>query len=189
MAKKYKKEFHFFTLTDFEEEEIFLREKHKNGQKFVKVQLPGIYCFEECEPEDVVYRLDFNPKSEGDKSSYQQMFADYGWEYMQDLNEFSYFRKKAENEEEGDMEIFSDMTSRFDMVKRIFMKRMVPFLAIFFLIVVPNILKIFFMEAKDMRDWTVFGIWIVLFAVYLWLFIHCGRGFYRLKEKYAGRIN
>lgn len=51
--------FRFMTVTDYEEEEQFLREQHKEGWKLCKYLLPGFYFFDQCEPEDVVYRLDF----------------------------------------------------------------------------------------------------------------------------------
>jgi hypothetical protein len=47
---------------DHKKEEIYLREMHKSGWKFVRVSGLGVYHFEECEPEDVVYQLDYMPK-------------------------------------------------------------------------------------------------------------------------------
>lgn len=189
MANKYKKEFHYFTLTDFEEEEIYLREKHKNGEKFVKVKVPGCYYFEPCQPEDVVYRLDFYPKAAAERENYQQMFADYGWEYLQDMNEFSYFRKKASEEDAGDMEIFSDTESRLEMVKRIFTKRMIPILVIFLLCLVPNISNVVEGTATGgVADWILFGFYVILLVWYLVLFVRCGVGFYRLKKKYSNEV-
>ena len=38
----------------------------------------------------MIYRIDFNPQKKENRESYLQMFKDYGWEYIQDLNEFSY---------------------------------------------------------------------------------------------------
>ena len=38
----------------------YLSLRHRQGWKFVKVVFPGIYCFEKCTPEDVVYQLDYN---------------------------------------------------------------------------------------------------------------------------------
>ena len=103
---KLKKEFHYFVLTDYEREEEYLRTMHKKGYKFKKVSLPGIYYFEESKPEDVIYKLDFNPQSKEKRQEYLQIYQDYGWEYLQDMNEYSYFRKKAcEGEHEKDLEM------------------------------------------------------------------------------------
>ena len=70
----------FYTIADFREEEIWLREEHRNGWKLTKMRPPCFFRFEKCEPEDVIYRLDF--KNSSGNSDYFQMFADYGWEYV-----------------------------------------------------------------------------------------------------------
>lgn len=177
-------ELKLFLLTDYEKEEKYLREKQQNGWRFEKVHLPGIYYFEKCEPEDVVYRLDFNPQNVEDKGSYIQMFEDYGWEYMQDLNEYSYFRKKAVNVNQEDLEIFSDNESKLAMLQRIFIKRMLPILTIFvccFIPVIGNWTSGRFTGAFGIGYLTVMTI---LFVFYLWMILHCGIGFYRLNKKY-----
>ena len=100
------------------------------GWRFTKATLLGIYHFEKCEPEDVVYQLDYNPDGIAHKEQYVQMFKDCGWEYIQDYFGYSYFRKPA-SEMAGDEEIFCDDESRLEMVKRIFFTRMVPLIVIF----------------------------------------------------------
>ena len=88
-----KKEFHFFVLPEYEEEEKYLCDMAKKGYLFEKVTLPGVYHFKKSEPTNMIYRIDFNPQKKENRESYLQMFKDYGWEYIQDLNEFSYFCK------------------------------------------------------------------------------------------------
>ena len=61
----------------------------KKGYLFEKVTLPGVYHFKKSEPTNMIYRIDFNPQKKENRESYLQMFKDYGWEYIQDLNEFS----------------------------------------------------------------------------------------------------
>ena len=56
-----KKEFRWFSIAQHVQEQDYLREQHKKGWKFVKVTGIGIYHFEKCESEDVVYQLDYNP--------------------------------------------------------------------------------------------------------------------------------
>ena len=51
--------FRFFTLFEYEEEEAFLENQHKNGWKVTSYKLPGFYKFEKCDPEEVTYRIDF----------------------------------------------------------------------------------------------------------------------------------
>lgn len=58
--KDTKKERRFFTIAEWDKEEEYLRKRHLEGWKFTYLVIPGIYHFEKCEPEDVVYQLDYN---------------------------------------------------------------------------------------------------------------------------------
>lgn len=181
---EYRKEFHWFLLTDYEQEEEFLRRKHQQGQRFVKVSLPGIYYFEDCTPEDVVYRLDFNPQDPQDRDSYRQMYEDYGWTYLQDLNEYSYFCKPAA-ELERDNQIFSDMESKLEMLKRIFRKRMLPILTIFILCFLPGVWQVLTNPVSGIGSVIIWCLYLVLFALYIGMLVHCAIGFRRLEKKYT----
>ena len=44
----------FFTISDYEEEEIWLRSQHQNGWKLVKMIVPCFFIFESCTPDYVV---------------------------------------------------------------------------------------------------------------------------------------
>lgn len=61
---------------------------HKTGWKFVKVSGLGVYHFEKCTPQDVVYQLDYNKNGLTHKDEYLKMFDDCGWEYMQDYFDY-----------------------------------------------------------------------------------------------------
>ena len=202
MDRRLRKEYHWFALTDYEQEENFLRKKHNAGYKLAKVTMLGTYYFEKCKPEDVIYKLDFNPQKPDDKDSYIQMFEDYGWEYIQDLNDYSYFRKQAsgesiqmtgnaaqgsEAEPEGDNDIFSDDESRLDMMKRIFMKKMIPILIIFAALVIPQLLLAVHNGSGSEIGLVILIMWAVLFAIYVALIIRCGLGFRRLGQKYKNK--
>lgn len=43
--------FRFWTITDYEEEERFLREQHRKGWSLRRYILPGVYIFDKCMPE------------------------------------------------------------------------------------------------------------------------------------------
>ena len=176
--------FRFMTVTDYEEEEQFLREQHKEGWKLCKYLLPGFYFFDQCEPEDVVYRLDFEQADKCGKTEYLQLYYDYGWEYLFDVNGFSYFRKRAGSEEE-EPEIFSDNESRIEMVERVFRRRMIPLLIVFFTCVVPQLIIQFFNWQDGNTSAKGFVIFFtVFFFLYLYMFIHCGQKIRWLKRKY-----
>ena len=132
-----KKEFKIFTIAQHKEEEQYLRRMHKEGWKFVKVTGIGMYHFEKCQPEDVVYQLDYNTEGSANKEEYIRMFADCGWEYIQEFVGFSYFRKRVA-EMDGDEEIFSDDNSRLAMQDRIRKGRVLPLVVIFLAVLLPQ---------------------------------------------------
>ena len=49
----------FFTIADYEDEEIWLHNQHMSGWKLVKMIPPCFYIFEKCTPAEVAYRLDY----------------------------------------------------------------------------------------------------------------------------------
>ena len=135
-----KKEFKCFAITQYKQEEEYLRSMHRKGWRFTKVIFPGIYSFEKCEPENVTYRLDYNQEGIANKAEYVQMFSDCGWEYLLDFVGYSYFRKASEGAEDND-EIFCDDESKLDMMKRVYKGRIIPLIVIFFAIILPQFAK------------------------------------------------
>ena len=139
-----KKQWKYFSIMDYEKEEEYLRYMHKCGWKFTYVSGLGTYHFETCEPEDVVYQLDYNQDGLKHKDEYVQLFSDCGWQYLQDYAGYSYFRKPAKEMTNGKEEIFCDDHSRLQMMERVFKGRLLPLLILFFCILVPQfILNIF----------------------------------------------
>ena len=173
------KQFKFFLISEFDREEVYLREMHKKGYELVHASLPGIYTFKECEPKDVVYRLDFNPLSLKDKLSYIQMFEDYGWNYLQDMNEFSYFRKEANLTNEKENEIFGDNESKLEMIKRITKRKLIPILVLYFCCFFPNLMN------TINYGITPFTYLLILFAIFIiYIIIRVILGFNRLNIKF-----
>ena len=162
--------FRFFTIADYEDEEIWLRKMHNDGLKLVKVIPLGIYTFEECEPEDVIYRMDFS-NNEKD-AQFISMAQDFGWEYVEKMLGWLYFRKPAE-EADGEEQLFSDDESRADMAAHVVKTRLVPVAIIFLCIVVPNLLNAVNGKMSGLSGFfaAVFGI---LFVIYVYLIVHCG---------------
>lgn len=171
----------FFTIADYEEEEIWLREQHKQGWKFSKMILPCFFIFEKCTPEDVIYRLDY--KNNTETSNYFQIFQDYGWEYVARCMGWLYFRKPASNiESEQDGEIFSDNESRISLIDSVIKTRLLPVTVIFFCCLLPNLIK-----SMDNRLFFSTGFTIlfgILTMLYLFLVIHCSVKLKKLKKKY-----
>ena len=167
--KDSKTEFRYFSIPQWKQEERYLREQHKSGWKFVRVDGICRYHFQKCEPEDVVYQLDYNPDSVSRKNEYIQMFRDCGWEYLQNYVGYSYFRKPVSEMKVSEEAIFCDDASRLEMIKRVFEGRMIPLLLVFFMVIIPQI----FMQAEEGSSGGrgVLILFIVLFALYLAIFI------------------
>ena len=172
-----KKEWKYFTIFNHEKEEEYLRAQHKAGWKFVRVSGIGIYHFERCIPEDVVYQLDYNREGLKNKAEYIRMFADCGWDHIQDYVDFSYFRKPVADMN-GDEEIFCDDSSRLAMMERVYKGRMVPLMVIFSACLLPQ----FVINLTNGR-YAIAVLMGGLLAVYAALFGYCAVSYYRKKNK------
>ena len=72
--KDRKREYRVFTIADWEREQDYLRKRHGEGWKFTGLTYPGVYHFVRCQPEDVVYQLDYNEEGIKHKDEYVRMF-------------------------------------------------------------------------------------------------------------------
>lgn len=98
----------WFWAWEDEKEEAWLREMAHAGLHF-RGFFFGRYEFEQGEPRDDVYRLDFLPSSR-DRTEYLQIFQDAGWEYAGQFGSWQYFRKTARPGE--DLQIYTDNASK-----------------------------------------------------------------------------
>ena len=174
--------FHFFTIADFEEEEIWLRNYHKNGWKIAKLIPPCIYIFESCEPQDVIYRLDY--KNSEQTPEYMQMLQDFGWEFAGQCVGWLYFRKPAaamEAANEG--ELFSDNESRVELVSKVIKTRLVPLAIIFMCCVIPNFIKAS-SQRMGMASGIFTGFFGIMFVIYVFLIVYCGIKLKKIKNRY-----
>ncbi len=167
-----------FTIADFKEEEEWLREMHRCGWKLAGLTPPCFFYFERCEPEDVVYQLDFRCGRDGNGTDYRQIFQDCGWEYVSSCMSFHYFRKQV-SRMEGEEEIFSDNLSRADLIGRIWKWRMMPIFVMFFGCILPQIRH--GVTGNIPRD-AFFGMYVVLLSLYLWVILHVGIKFFRMRR-------
>ena len=167
--KNTKTEMRFFTVVDWEQEQEYLSRKHRDGWKFVKVNGLCFYHFEKCEPEDVVYQLDYNPEGMENKGEYVQMFADCGWEYLQDYLGYSYFRKPQAQMQTNES-IFCDDESRLDMLMRVLKGRMLPLLGLFFALLISGIVL-----QASMGNTVLVCIYAALIALYGCVFVRFAR--------------
>lgn len=172
----------FFTIADYEEEEVWLHNQHKNGWKLLKMIPPCFYIFEKCAPEDVAYRLDYKNNTETD--GYFQIFKDYGWEYIGRCVGWLYFRKPlSEGDCEQDGEIFSDNASKIDMINHVTKTRLLPILVIFLCCVFPTFSRS--IETNDPLATVFTVVFAILTLVYIYLLIYCSLKLRKLKKKYG----
>ena len=176
--------FRFFTLFEYEEEEAFLENQHKNGWKAIGYKLPGFYKFEKCEPDEVTYRIDFTNENGAKNPEYRQMFADNDWEFLWSVNGFSIFRKEGFSVSEGNNEIFTDNASKLQMLQKIHQRRLLPLITIFLCAVLPNFVKgingEFGRSGSELSLTVIFGI---MFILYTYVFIKSFVKIKKLKEK------
>lgn len=175
-----KREFRYFTIMEYEEEQEYLRKMHKRGWKFNHVSFPGIYHFKKCEPEDVIYQLDYNKDGISNKEEYVKMFQDCGWEYLLDFVGYSYFRKPVSEMKEEE-EIFNDDNSKLEMLQRVYKGRMLPLMCIFCGIICPQLIN--FAVGDFPYGNIIFGLYVVMFALYTVVFIKCGLKYRELKQR------
>ncbi len=178
MNKTTKKELKFFSILEHEKEEKYLQEMHKEGWKFVKISKLGLYHFEKCKPEDVVYQLDYNKEGLENKAEYVQMFKDCGWEYMQDYFGYSYFRKSASEMTDNEEAIFCDDSSRLEMLDRVYKGRVVPLFFIFFMVIIPQL--VFSITIHKEPVLTAF--YSAALIIYLYIFIGFARKYKKHKD-------
>lgn len=173
---KKKRVFRFFTIVDFEKEEEWLGRMHQNGWKFTGYRY-GLSHFEECPPEDAIYRMDFKEKKLDDQ--YLQPFADAGWEYVSTCQNFAYFRKRTVDFlPEKDRQLASDVASRLDMMDRVVKRRMAT-------VLVGFAICLYLIIDSLKHDISVFQLLtLLLCAGYIYLLLRVGRGYYKLQKQY-----
>ena len=172
-----KKEFKYVTIFQYEQEQEYLSRRHQEGWKFVKITGLGIYHFERCQPEKVIYQLDYNQEGLANKEEYVRMFADCGWEYLMTFAGYSYFRKPAA-EMNGEEEIFCDDQSKLEMMERVLKGRMTPVLVLFCTVLLPQCV----MNFTIYHNYVLAVMYALILAVYVIVFIACGKKYRQLKN-------
>jgi hypothetical protein len=107
----------WFWVWNMEEEKAFLEEKAREGLILKKVSL-GSYVFEECEPRDMIYQMDFKGLDQKiSEDEYLQLYEDAGWSLVGRLGGWYYFSQ--ESSEDINLLMFNDNASKALVYKRI----------------------------------------------------------------------
>ena len=175
------------TIADYEREALYLREMHAQGWKLKEVSYSNLvvavkYTFEKCQPEQVVYQLDFYPMKKSERASYLQLFKDCGWEHITNFNGFSYFRKPySQIESDAEFEIYNDAAGKLAMVKKILTMRMLPILLLFS-VLLPVFLKL--LSGRGYFSWGMFLIVSIDCTLLIVFAIQISYIFWRLFQKW-----
>ena len=138
---------------------------------------PGIYTFKKCEPENVVYQLDYNQEGMKNQNEYVQMFEDCGWEYLMNFNGYCYFRKPMAMMQQKE-EIFCDDTSRLEMMQRIFYGRIIPLIAIFCCLIING-----YMSTTEHGAHRLTIVFAVLMVLYMVIFLQFAVKYFFFRQK------
>lgn len=175
------------TIADYDREALYLRKMHAEGWKLKEVTYSNLvvavkYTFEQCQPKQVSYQLDFYPMKKSERASYLQLFKDCGWDHITDFNGFSYFRKLHSGiESDAEFEIYNDAAGKLAMVKRILTRRMLPILLLF-LALLPIFSK--FVSGGSSFSWVVFLIFIIDWVLLIVFAIQISYIFWSLFQKW-----
>lgn len=175
------------TIADYDREALYLSKMHAQGWKLKEVSYSSLviavkYTFEKCQPEQVVYQLDFYPMKKSERASYLQLFKDFGWEHITNFNGFSYFRKLYSGvESDAEFEIYNDAAGKLAMVKRILIMRMIPIFLLFSALL-PVFSKL--LSGRSYFSWGMFLIVIIDCTLLIVFTIQISYIFWRLFQKW-----
>ena len=162
-----KVQFRMFTIFDLDKVEDYLHEMHLKGWKFKSNRL-GFFYFEQCRPDDVIYRVwntSYLRKNEVDLQS----MKDRGWEFVENCS-YTVFRK-AKCDLVPNEQIFMNNRLRWDGVKSGLRTATVSIsggLVVCMSLFHESLSRSFF----------------IIFALYALMIIYLIYSFYRLKRKY-----
>ena len=166
-----KVQFRMFTIFDLDKVEDYLHEMHLKGWKF-KSNHFGFFYFEQCQPDDVIYRVwntSYLRKNEVDLQS----IKDRGWEFVGNCS-YTVFRKATCDVDSNDKSFMHDRLRWADVKSRL--RTSTVSISVGLVICMSlfreNLSQSFF----------------VIFALYALMISYLIYSFYRLKKKYLENV-
>lgn len=155
--------------------EQWLGELARRGLHLVRVNMLGMYTFEQGAPAEVAYRLDFQGMGKPG-ADYFQLFEDAGWERAAEMSGWQYWRKAGAQ----GSEIFSDRQSRIPKYRRLLALLAVCFIPMLLALSNPN-----FYAGMDQSAPLVYGVvmtvvWVTVLA-YMTILIRLALRIHRLR--------
>ena len=162
-----KVQFRMFSIFDLDKVEDYLHEMHLKGWKF-KSNRFGFFCFEQCQPDDVIYRV-CNTSYLRKNELVLESIKDRGWEFVENCS-YTVFRKATCDVDLNDQS-FMDNRLRWEGVKSGLRTSTVSIsggLVICMSLFRENLSQSFF----------------IIFALYALMITYLIYSFYRLRKKY-----
>lgn len=173
--------FRFFTIWKEEKEEEWLRSMSKQGWHLYKIVFL-FYFFQKGEPVDYVYKFDFKAFERTAEDEYLTQFDESGWEYVDSLGAWYYFRTKAEGR--ADVELYSSQEKKIGKYKRVLKLLLILFGPCIWLPVIPFATN----RIVSYPGWlqvAIFGFFIPMFLLYVVSIIAVQRKIKRLEKQPA----
>lgn len=123
--KTTKKVLKIFLAWQDNKEEQWLQEMAANGWALKNSRF--VYTFEEIQPSNHVYKLDYKTTNNKDIEEYKAIFKDAGWEHVTQFGSWHYFRTEADGASTPD--IYSDNDSKIQKYKGLMQSLLLGLLA------------------------------------------------------------
>ena len=162
-----KVQFRMFAIFDLDKVEDYSHKMHLKGWKF-KTNRFGFFCFEQCQPDDVIYRV-WNTSYLRKNELVLESIKDRGWEFVEGCP-YSVFRK-ATCDVDLNVQSFMDNRLRWEGVKSGLHSCVASIsggLVVCMSLFRENLSQSFF----------------IIFALYALMISYLIYSFYRLKKKY-----
>lgn len=167
-----KKQFRIFTILDLDKKEEYLHEMHLKGWRY-RTNSFGFFYFEQCQPDDVIYRIYDSRFLKKHKRELQD-FRNSGWELIE--RDFCSILRKPASDILSEDRVYMSKELRWEVMR----SRLCSCTATFSggLVVCMSLFK----EELSMS-------FFIVFLLYAFLISYLILGYFRLKKKYrvAGR--
>ena len=160
-------QFRMFTIIDLDKKEEYLHEMHLKGWKY-KANRLGFFCFEECQPEDVIYCI-YDSRFLKKYKHELQDFRSRGWELIE--TGFCSILRKSSSDLLPEDQVYMSKGLRWEVMRFRLRSCTATFLG--GLVVCMSL----FREDLSMSFFIIFALYALMISYLIY-------SFYRLKRKY-----
>ena len=160
-------EFRTFTILDLDKEEEYLHEMHLKGWKYSRNRF-GFFYFEECQPDDIIYRI-YDSRFLKKYKHELQDFRNRGWELIE--TGFCSILRKSSSDLLPEDQVYMSKRLRWAVIQ--YRLRLCATTFLGGLVVCMSL----FRENLSMSFFIIFVLYALLFSYLIY-------GYFRLKRKY-----